>query len=108
MPSSIPASTITPEHSQQPDHFFADGSLRLVNSISFAHPTGMNEAVSMAEKLHHPQRSQSQKSAGAHGAFKHTSKGTTIKTVIGAYGLTPSDYKRVRELVAGKEPAHAR
>ena len=68
----------------------------------------MNEAIPMAEKLHHPQTPQSQKSVGAHGAFKHTSKGTTLKSVIGAYGLTQSDYKRVRELVAGKETAHAR
>jgi len=68
----------------------------------------MTKINSMALKLQHPQKSQSHKSAGSHGAFKHTSKGTTIKTVIGAYGLTTSDFRRVRELVAGKASAHAR
>jgi hypothetical protein len=62
----------------------------------------------MPEKLPHPQRSSVQKAAGGHGAFKHTARGATLKTVLGAYGLSQSDYKRVRELVAGKETARAR
>ena len=62
----------------------------------------------MSEKRHHPQRTTGQKPAAGHGAFKHTAKGATLKAVLGAYGLTQSDYKRVRDLVVGKEPAHAR
>ena len=62
----------------------------------------------MSEKLHHPQRASGSKPVSGHGAFKHTAKGATLKTVLGAYGLSQSDYKRVRELVAGKETAHAR
>ena len=68
----------------------------------------MSEINSMALKLHHPQKLQSHKTTGSHGAFKHTSKGTTIKAVIRAYALTTSDFRRVRELVAGKASAHAR
>lgn len=62
----------------------------------------------MAGKHDNPQRATGQKPDAGHGAFKHTTKGASLKAVLGAYGLNHSDYKRVRDLVPSKEPAHAR
>lgn len=62
----------------------------------------------MSEKRHYPQHTAGHKPAAGHGAFKHTAKGATLKVVLGTYGLSQSDYKRVRNLVVGKELAHVR
>ena len=60
-------------------------------------------------KKHVPVRAPN--AAKSHGNFKHVAKGTTLKTVLGTYGLKRSDYERVRELVGtqlSKVPAHGR
>ena len=65
----------------------------------------------MPEKHQSTSRTSGNKAVSGHGNFKHTTQGTTLKTVLGAYGLKNSDYQRVRELVVRrlpKEPAHAR
>ena len=62
----------------------------------------------MSDKPQQPQRTGGHKTSGGHGSFKHTAQGTDLDAVVGAYKLSRSDLKRVREMVVGKETAHAR
>ena len=50
------------------------------------------------------------RSTASHGAFKHTAKPATFKTVLNAFGLEKSAYERSKAYVLSraKEPAHAR
>lgn len=83
-------------------------NVRLVGVISITESNRLNDTFAMSEKRHYPHRSTGHKTVAGHGTFKHTAKGATLKAVLGAYGLSQSDYKRVRDLVVSKEPAHAR
>ena len=58
-----------------------------------------------------PPTKSTKSSSASHGNFKHTTQGSSLKAVLGAYGLKNDDFVRVRNLVAkqlSKEPAHAR
>jgi len=62
----------------------------------------------MSDKRSHPHRPVAAKPASESGTFKHVSKGTDLSAVLRAYKISQADLKRVRELVVGKEPTHAR
>jgi hypothetical protein len=65
----------------------------------------------MASNNHAPARKSGRKAASSHGAFKHRTEPASMKTVLAAYGLKPSDYARMKDLVSkklGKTVAHGR
>ena len=60
----------------------------------------------MADKRSQPPSGS--KPTGGHGTFKHVNKGANLSAVLGAYKISQADFKRIRELVVRKDPAHAR